>query len=123
MDSDSTFSTSSVEAGRADRREFLKRLAVLAGSSALIAELPWWTPLRAAPVGESPSDRVRLGLIGVGTRGNLHIAHLLRTPGVEIAALCDDYEPHLQAGLARVKGAKGFADYRQMLDMPGLDGS
>ena len=107
MDSDSSLSSSTVEAGRADRREFLKRLAVLAGSSALTAELPWWSPLRAEPVTEAASDRVRLGLVGVGTRGNLHISHLLRTPGVEIAALCDDYEPHLQAGLARVKGAIG----------------
>ena len=85
--------------GRADRREFLKRLAVVAGSSALIAELPWWSPLRAEPVAEAASDRVRLGLVGVGTRGNLHISHLLRTPGVQLAALCDDYDPHLQAGL------------------------
>jgi predicted dehydrogenase len=122
MESDSLFVSSSGDSDRAHRREFLKRLAVLAGSSALLAELPWWTPLRAAPVGDSPADRVRIGLVGVGTRGNLLIAHLLRTPGVEIAALCDDYEPHLQIGLARVKGAKGFADYRKMLDMPGLDG-
>ena len=122
MDCDSSFSSSLDGSGHAHRREFLKRLAIVAGSSTLLAELPWWSPLRAAPVGDSPADRVRIGIIGVGTRGNLHISHLLRTPGVEIAALCDDYEPHLQAGLARVKGAKGFADYRQMLDMPGLDG-
>jgi predicted dehydrogenase len=122
MDFDSSSSFSSGMESRADRREFLKRLAVVAGSSALLAELPWWSPLRAEPVTEAASDRVRLGLVGVGTRGNLHISHLLRTPGVEIAALCDDYEPHLQAGLARVKGAKSFSDFRQMLDMPGLDG-
>ena len=88
----------------ANRREFLKRLAVFAGSSALLAELPWWSPLRAAPPGNSPADRVRLGLIGVGERGTVLLAHLLRTPGVEIAALCDDYEPHLQAGLKFVGG-------------------
>jgi predicted dehydrogenase len=122
MDSDSSLSPSSGDSGRAHRREFLKRLAVVAGSSTLLAELPWWSSLRAAPVGDSPADRVRIGLIGAGDRGNLHITNLLRTPGVEITALCDDYEPHLQAALARVKGAKGFADYRQMLDMPGLDG-
>jgi hypothetical protein len=73
--------------GRADRLKFLKRLAVLAGTSALISELPWWTPLRAAPVGDAPSDRVRIGVVRVGTCGSLHIDHLLRTPGVEIAAL------------------------------------
>ena len=122
MESNSSSVSTSELSGREHRREFLKRLAVIASSSALLADLPWWTPLRAAPVGDSPADRVRLGLVGVGTRGNLHLDNLLRTPGVEIAALCDDYQPHLEAGLAKVKGAKGFADYRQMLDMPGLDG-
>lgn len=119
---DPDLSSSSVLIGREHRRDFLKRLALVVGSSSLLAEMPWWSPLRAAPVSDSPADRVRIGLIGVGSRGNVHLAHLLRTPGVEIAALCDDYEPHLQAGLAKVKGAKGFSDYRQMLDMPGLDG-
>jgi predicted dehydrogenase len=122
MEFDFSPASSSGLESRADRREFLKRLAVVAGSSALIAELPWWSSLRAEPVAEAASDRVRLGLVGVGARGNLHISELLRTPGVEIAALCDDYEPHLQAGLARVKGAKGFSDFRPMLDMPELDG-
>jgi predicted dehydrogenase len=121
MNSES-FISSLHPAVRAERREFLKRLAIVAGSSALLADLPWWSPLRAAPAGDSPADRVRVGLIGVGTRGNALLANLLKTPGAEVAALCDDYEPHLAASLAKVKGAKGFADYRQMLDMPGLDG-
>jgi predicted dehydrogenase len=104
------------------RREFLKKIAVVAGSAAFLAEMPWWSPLRAAPPGDSPSDRVRVGLIGVGSRGSFLLSHLLRTPGVEVAALCDDYDPHLNAGLAKAKGAKGFSDYRKMLEMPGLDG-
>ncbi len=117
-----SFLAASVPSDRVHRRAFLKRLAVMAGSSALLAELPWWMPLRAAPVGDSPADRVRLGLVGVGTRGSLLLTHLLRTPGVEVAALCDDYEPHLAAGLAKAKTAKGFSDYRKMLETPGIDG-
>jgi predicted dehydrogenase len=84
--------------------------------------MPWWSSLRAEPVSDAPSNRVRIGLVGVGSRGNLHISHLLRTPGVEIVALCDDYEPHLNIGLGRVKGAKGFSDFRKMLELPDLDG-
>jgi predicted dehydrogenase len=112
----------SIISQRTRRREFLKQVAAFVGSTALLAELPWWSSLRAAPVSDAPSNRVRIGLVGVGSRGNLHISHLLRTPGVEIAALCDDYEPHLNAGLARVKGAKGFSEFRKMLEMPNLDG-
>ncbi|MGC9224954.1 MAG: Gfo/Idh/MocA family protein [Terracidiphilus sp.] len=122
MDSELASLSSLQPETRAQRREFLKRLAMVAGSSALLAELPWWSPLRAAPVSDSPSDRVRLGVIGVGSRGSFLLANLLRTPGVEVAALCDDYPPHLEAALAKVKGARGFSDHRQMLDMPGLDG-
>lgn len=122
MDSELSYLSSSLPPDLAGRREFLKRLAAFASSSSLVAGLSWWSPLRAAPVGDAPSDRVRLGLIGPGSRGRLHLAHLLITPGVEVAALCDDYEPHLLAGLKLVPGAKGFSDYRKMLEMPGLDG-
>lgn len=122
MESDLTDVLNPQLSTRAGRREFLKRLAMVAGTATVLAEMPWWSPLRAQPVGESPSDRVRLGLVGVGTRGNDHIAHLLQTPGVELVALCDDYAPHLEAGLAQVKGAKGFSEFRKMLEMPGLDG-
>jgi predicted dehydrogenase len=122
MDSELSSLSSLEPETRAERREFLKRLAMVAGSSALLAELPWWSPLRAAPVNDSPADRVRLGIIGVGSRGSFLLANLLRTPGVEVAALCDDYPPHLEAALAKVKGARGFSDHRQMLDLPDLDG-
>lgn len=122
MDSEFSSLSSLEPETRAQRREFLKRLAMVAGSSALLAELPWWSPLRAAPVSDSPADRVRVGVIGIGSRGSFLLANLLRTPGVEVAALCDDYPPHLEAALAKVKGARGFSDHRQMLDMPGLDG-
>ena len=105
------------------RRDFLKKLAVTVGGASLMAELPWWSSLRADPVGGSPSERVRLGVIGVGTRGTLLLAHLLRTPGVEVVALCDDYEPHLSRGLAQAGGKpRGFSDYNRMLEMKDLDG-
>jgi predicted dehydrogenase len=114
--------SASILSQRTRRREFLKQVAAFAGSTALLAEMPWWSSLRAQPVNDAPSNRVRVGLVGVGSRGNLHLSHLLRTPGVEIVALCDDYEPHLNIGLARVEGAKGFSDFRKMLELPDLDG-
>lgn len=107
----------------AERRRFLARLAGVVAGSTLLSSLPWMTPLRAQPVGHAPSDRVRVAVIGTGSRGTLLLKHLLRTPGVEIAALCDDYPPHLQAamGLAGDR-PKAFTDYRKLLEMKGLDG-
>jgi predicted dehydrogenase len=105
------------------RREFLQKLAVLVGTTAIFADLPWWSPLRAAPPGASPADRVRLAVIGTGSRGNRLLLNLLRTPGVEIAALCDDYEPNLQAALKNAGGTPPvFSDYRRVLEQPDIDG-
>ncbi|WP_338771037.1 Gfo/Idh/MocA family oxidoreductase [Massilia sp. METH4] len=105
------------------RRRFLQRLAGVVASSTLLSALPWMAPLRAQPAGRAPSDRVRVAVIGTGSRGTLLLKHLLRTPGVEVVALCDDYPPHLQAALA-VAGNKpvAFTDHRRLLDMNGLDG-
>lgn len=105
------------------RRQFLARLAGIVAGSSLLSGLPWMAPLHAQPAGDAPSDRVRLGVIGVGSRGSLLLEYLLRTPGVEVAALCDDYPPHLQQAMAAAGGKpKAFADYRQLLAMPGIDG-
>jgi predicted dehydrogenase len=105
------------------RRRFLARVAGVITSSALLSALPWMAPLRAQPVGDAASDRVRIGVIGIGSRGNLLLQYLLRTPGVEIAALCDDYPPHLAAAMAAAGGKpKAYTDYRRMLELAGLDG-
>lgn len=104
------------------RREFLKRLAATLGTTAILTEMPWWQPLSAQPAGPSPSDRVRIGILGIGDRGSLHLAQLLLTPGVEIAALCDDYPPNLQRAQAKVPSAKAYSDYRQLFNDPTIDG-
>jgi predicted dehydrogenase len=104
------------------RRDFLRKLAVAVGASAVLAELPWWAPLRAAPAGDSAADRVRLAVIGTGSRGTRLLLNLQRTPGVEIVALCDDYEPNLRKALALVPAAQSFADYRRVLELRDLDG-
>jgi predicted dehydrogenase len=105
------------------RRRFLARLAGVIAGSTVLSALPWMAPLRAQPVGSAPSDRVRLGLIGTGSRGGLLLQHLLSTPGVEVIALCDDYPPHLSEAMAAAGGKpKAFTDYRKLLQMSGLDG-
>lgn len=105
------------------RRTFLRGLAGMLAGSALVTEMPWLSPLRAAPVGQAASDRVRLGMIGIGSRGSLLMDHLLKTPGVEIAAVCDVYAPHAdRAAKAAGPQVRRFADYRALLDRPDIDG-
>lgn len=66
-----------------NRRRFLSTAAV-AATAGLSRNL------RAAPsVLRTPSDTVRMGIVGLSTKGADHLKGLLATPGVEIAGLCD----------------------------------
>jgi predicted dehydrogenase len=50
----------------------------------------------------APSDRVRVGFIGVGNRGDQLLDAFSRQPDVDIAAMCDVYEPYLQRDLSAI---------------------
>jgi predicted dehydrogenase len=55
-------------------------------------------------------------VIGSGGRGQYHVAQF-KEVGAEVAAICDVYEPHLQAGLkAASTGAKPYNNYKRLLE-------
>ena len=61
------------------------------------------------------NDAVRGAVIGAGGRGR-YLTAQFKEIGVEMAAVCDVYEPNLQAGLkAASTGAKPYDDYRRLL--------
>lgn len=63
-----------------------------------------------------PPDRIRAGVIGAGGRGRFLTAEF-KEIGAEIAAVCDVYQPNLDAGLkAASTGARGYRDYRRLLE-------
>jgi predicted dehydrogenase len=73
---------------------------------------------------------VRMGLVGVGNRGTGLVKILLDVPGVEIPAICDINEEHLQnaqaivekTGRKRPEGyASGPEDYRRLVIREDLD--
>ena len=67
------------------------------------------------------NDRVRGGIIGAGGRGKL-LTGEFKELSVEMAAVCDVYEPNLADGLkAASTGAKGYDNYKRMLDDNSLD--
>ena len=67
------------------------------------------------------NDRIRAGIIGAGGRGRYLIGQF-KEVGAEVAAVCDVYEPNLQAGTKEASsGARPFRDYRRLLDEKSLD--
>jgi predicted dehydrogenase len=66
-------------------------------------------------------ERIRVGLIGSGGRGQL-LAGQFKECGADVAAVCDVYEHNLQAALAQAStGAKSYQDYRRLLEDKSLD--
>src|SRR5690242_14948399 len=53
----------------------------------------------------APRDTVRLGVIGAGGRGAFVMSAFQRNPGVQVAAICDVYEPNLDRSLASASAA------------------
>jgi predicted dehydrogenase len=75
----------------ATRREFLQTVALGLGAAAL--------PPSRHPAGQAPSlfaapplERVRVGFVGVGGQGSVHVRNLLQIEGVELRAICDIVE-------------------------------
>lgn len=96
------------------RREFVKNTAV--GVTALSAAPAYLSALGA-------NEKLLAGVIGVGRRGSSHVRNLLKLSkeyNFEIAAVCDIYRPRVDAA-AQKTGAKGYADYNELLARGDLD--
>ena len=108
------------------RRSFLKR-------SAMLAAAPLVLPSRVFGQ-NAPSNRINVGIIGVGAQGRFHFSNLIKNSDVQIIGICDvdssraqhfadaanaSYGTKNETGAA--KGCKAFKDFREMLAMPGLD--
>jgi len=67
------------------------------------------------------NDRLRAGVIGAGGRGR-YLTGQFKEAGVDVSAVCDVYQPNLEAGLKEAStGARSFRDYRKLLDDKSLD--
>ena len=102
------------------RRTFLDHVIKASAAAGMAGAAPW--AAFAAGVEPVQTDRVRLGVIGTGDRGRTLIRNIAKTRNCVVAALCDDYEPHLTRARALVAAnTPAFADHRAMLDAGGLD--
>lgn len=92
------------------RRDFLK-----ASSAALTTSL-FTGNLRGA------NDRMRVAHIGMGRMGRSNLGFSMKQDNVEIAAVCDVYQPHLDQAVKLTEGkARGVKDFREILADKSID--
>ena len=68
------------------------------------------------------NDRIRIGIIGAGGRGQYLTGFLQQLAGVEIAAVCDVYETNARAVRQQAGGTpEVFSDHRRLLERGDID--
>lgn len=95
-----------------ERREFIKQAAVAGAALSL-----------ASSAGRvlGANDRVRLGIIGAGGRGQELMKEFLRQPNVEFVAVADVYNRRHDEAKQLAPGVRAFTDHRGLLDLKDVD--
>lgn len=112
-----------------NRRHFLHTAAAFATLPALLLR-----SLRAADSRPAPSQRLGVGVIGLGDRGGQHLGALLGLPDVQVVGVCDPFRPKAEQWKTRVeqhyaaaqpgstyRGCAALQDFRELLARPDLD--
>jgi predicted dehydrogenase len=102
---------------RLDRRTFMHASAAVAAAAAVA---------RRSTGQDAPSERVRVGVMGLNGRGAALAGVFARLPGSEVAYVCDVDDRALDKGLAIVRDQQSAAplavkDFRKILDDPSVD--
>ncbi len=95
------------------RRDFLKNVG-LAGGGALLASTPWVSVFSEQKYTEN--EKVKIGIIGPGSRGKLLMSFLCKNKKADIVAICDIYQPSIDSALELTPNAKVYTDYRKLLE-------
>jgi predicted dehydrogenase len=95
--------------GKTTRREFITKTGIITAGMAAGA-----VTLNAASYRniQGANDKVNMGFIGIGNRGSQLLGLFMKNPDVNVAALCDVYEPYLLRN-------REVVDPRYLKDMPG----
>ncbi|MBT5902465.1 MAG: Gfo/Idh/MocA family oxidoreductase [Opitutaceae bacterium] len=102
------------------RRTLLKRGALVAGAglAGQLSPSAWANPIGA-------NDRIRIGIIGLGSKGSQHLRTISEMAGVQITALCDVDPRQLEAAKASLEAAAGSVytttDLRKVMDRSDVD--
>jgi predicted dehydrogenase len=93
------------------RRDFLQQAAL--GTAAFLAYPP------ANALGSN--DRVRVGMIGVGNRGQDLLREVVAVRGVQLVAIADVYSRQREEAKKMAAGIETFDDHRRLLDRKDID--
>ena len=100
------------------RRTFLKTSAAVAA--------PLYISAKAIGAeGTPPSERVKIGLIGLGGRCRGLAGNAFSVPTMQIVACCDIFKPRVDAymkGYGEARGMTPYSDFLEMIEKEGLDG-
>lgn len=114
---------------RITRRRFLAGAAAAAAAPYVVPASALGADGRAAP-----SERIGVGILGMGDRGNAHLKSLIPNAGVQVLAVCDPFENKREAAKkfaetayadraakGEYKGCLATSDFRQVLARPDVD--
>ena len=94
------------------RRDFIKQTTL--GTAAMLA----YPPARVL----GANDRVRVGMVGVGGRGQELLKQVLEVPSVQLVAIVDVYTGRRDEAKRMAPGIQALDDHRRLLDMKDIDG-
>lgn len=102
-----------MQSGDTGRRDFLKTAGAALTTSAFTGKI------------RGANDRVAAAFIGMGRMGMSNLGYAMKQPNLEVVAVCDCYQPHLEkAQAAADKGgfrAKAVKDFREILADKAVD--
>jgi predicted dehydrogenase len=79
------------------------------------------TTISAARV-RGANDRIRLGFIGLGNRGDQVLDAFLAHADAQVVAVCDIYQPYVEFAARKAGGEPArFTDYRRLLEVNDID--
>ncbi|MGH7971797.1 MAG: Gfo/Idh/MocA family protein, partial [Limisphaerales bacterium] len=101
-----------------NRRDFLKSGSVATLMTMLGSGVELFAETNAAPSGESesPREKLKVAVIGLGLRGREIVNTLGQMPDADIATICDTYPAYVRRCASSAPSATQTADYKTILD-------
>ncbi|MFH4967520.1 Gfo/Idh/MocA family oxidoreductase [Gaetbulibacter sp. M240] len=101
-----------------ERRKFLKNTSLAVGGVLLSQYLLHGENKN---LDEKTGKVIRVGVVGVGDRGSGHMRLIKKIDALKVVAYCDVIPFRLESAMKLAPDAKGYKDYRDLLDDKNVD--